>query len=688
MKLWIAILAVSLLWSHIRSSPVIQHETISPEPDGKSISYEEFLIANQYCEWKANATELQCVAALFQDPGLHELVAKYYPALIHELQERLDEIKQTKAASSQSVGNNRVKRWWSRWSLFNFMKLITPVAKIFVPGFDAVRDVGIKLKTVSRDGERDYGTVKKEEKSLRGYIKGAPVKVVIHGWVNEGDYLFEDTVTAELVKSNIPLNILIVDWKRGSHTSLYLLAKQRIEEVGILVAGYMDYFISNEYSKPNDFTIIGFSLGAHIAGIAARRTKKGPLFKVIGLDPAGVDFEKNDYNCLHQDDAVFTEGWHTNRNGLGFPSALTKTTFFFNSESQPGCPVSVFSASCSHSRAFQYYSEFLRRGENLVGRKITSKFESNIGNPFGIFDQDGEAITHKEEGEFKIRTNDKPNFLNLKEISCKNNRPKRTPNFDGIELSANHKHKFAVGVITEEPAKTKLCSGSIISKIHILTAGHCLFVGMGQVEYTIIFDNFVEPDHPENVCKRMQTPHGIRHESYRQHTYDNGDIETENDIGLVVLLREMGENLYHPISLPSATRKHIDFYDTNFVATLGFGQHKSFENSKLNMKRYRMVPTPSYYHTYLFDETVYGEGYDDPDAISVDGDSGGPLVAKIDVINVDADYADESFYVQFGVVSGVCLDDNDNLVSQFTYVPHYIEWIRSKMHRNYNIILK
>uniref|UniRef100_T1GDC4 Lipase domain-containing protein n=1 Tax=Megaselia scalaris TaxID=36166 RepID=T1GDC4_MEGSC len=60
------------------------------------------------------------------------------------------------------------------------------------------------------------------------------------------------------------------------------------------VAETVAKFIDNSILSLDKTAVIGLSLSAHIAGLAARYVKKGYLFAVWGLDPAGPLFSYNE----------------------------------------------------------------------------------------------------------------------------------------------------------------------------------------------------------------------------------------------------------------------------------------------------------------------------------------------------------------------------------------------------------
>lgn len=69
-----------------------------------------------------------------------------------------------------------------------------------------------------------------------------------------------------------------------------------------------------------DVTIIGHSLGAHIAGRAAKRLKSdGKIGVIIGLDPASVGFDFFETEKRLADfDAEYVQVIHTDGDKFGF----------------------------------------------------------------------------------------------------------------------------------------------------------------------------------------------------------------------------------------------------------------------------------------------------------------------------------------------------------------------------------
>ena len=69
----------------------------------------------------------------------------------------------------------------------------------------------------------------------------------------------------------VDYNIILVD-SVPLQTLYYPDAADSVEYVAEKVSDMIIYLI-NEGARPKDFTLVGFSLGAHVMGIAAYKTK-------------------------------------------------------------------------------------------------------------------------------------------------------------------------------------------------------------------------------------------------------------------------------------------------------------------------------------------------------------------------------------------------------------------------------
>lgn len=77
----------------------------------------------------------------------------------------------------------------------------------------------------------------------------------------------------------------------------------------------------------NDVIVVG----AHVAGAAAKRTSRGLVETVVGLDPAGPLFSVDDpANRLHHTDGNYVESIITDAGRLGFQHPIGHANFYPN----------------------------------------------------------------------------------------------------------------------------------------------------------------------------------------------------------------------------------------------------------------------------------------------------------------------------------------------------------------------
>ncbi|CAG9861216.1 unnamed protein product [Phyllotreta striolata] len=187
---------------------------------------------------------------------------------------------------------------------------------------------------------------------------------IIHGWKANRKSVVNSIIKDQILNFH-DVNVFVVDWSPVSARN-YISAKRSVEKLGEFVANFAKKLRSNSGLKFTRLTLVGHSLGAHIAGCAGKALA-GQISKIIGLDPAGPLFSlDNRLNRIDKSDARFVQIIHTNAGKLGFDGQLGHADYYPNGgSSQPGCGFD-FTGTCSHSRAYNYYAESL----------ITDKFSS------------------------------------------------------------------------------------------------------------------------------------------------------------------------------------------------------------------------------------------------------------------------------------------------------------------------
>uniref|UniRef100_A0A8C7P6Y9 Lipoprotein lipase n=1 Tax=Oncorhynchus mykiss TaxID=8022 RepID=A0A8C7P6Y9_ONCMY len=167
--------------------------------------------------------------------------------------------------------------------------------------------------------------------------------VVIHGWTVTG--LFESWVpklVTALYKREPKANVIVVDWLTRAQQH-YLTSAANTKLVGKDVAKFVNWLQKTLDYPWEKIHLLGYSLGAHVAGIAGLLTNH-KVSRITGLDPAGPTFEFADaQSTLSPDDALFVDVLHTNTRGspdrsIGIQRPVGHVDIYPNGGTfQPGC---------------------------------------------------------------------------------------------------------------------------------------------------------------------------------------------------------------------------------------------------------------------------------------------------------------------------------------------------------------
>nr|CAD7589660.1 unnamed protein product [Timema genevievae] len=173
-----------------------------------------------------------------------------------------------------------------------------------------------------------------------------PVKVLIHGFKGSGkDKGAIRGAQAFLDRENV--NVIMVDWEKGAANS-YPAAVANTELVGRQMSLLL-FDMLTLGANPAKMHVIGFSLGAHIAGCAGHilQNRGIKLGRITGLDPASPIFKNHllldPYRKLDASDADFVDVIHTDgspiwTDGFGLLRQSGHVDFFPNGgREQPSC---------------------------------------------------------------------------------------------------------------------------------------------------------------------------------------------------------------------------------------------------------------------------------------------------------------------------------------------------------------
>ncbi|KAH0627817.1 hypothetical protein JD844_008270 [Phrynosoma platyrhinos] len=158
---------------------------------------------------------------------------------------------------------------------------------------------------------------------------------IIHGWTMSG--MFErwlGSLVSALQEREKEANVVVVDWLPLAH-QLYSYAVNYTRVVGKEVAKLLDWLENKEGFELQNVHLIGYSLGAHVAGFTGN---------YVRLDPAGPMFEGTEPNRrLSPDDADFVDVLHTYTKetlgiSIGIQMPVGHIDIYPNGgDTQPGC---------------------------------------------------------------------------------------------------------------------------------------------------------------------------------------------------------------------------------------------------------------------------------------------------------------------------------------------------------------
>ncbi|KAK3612367.1 hypothetical protein CHS0354_011087 [Potamilus streckersoni] len=179
--------------------------------------------------------------------------------------------------------------------------------------------------------------------------------MVVHGFLENGLVDWLKKMIDELLKTG-DFNVILIDWGKGSGLP-YTQATANSRVVGAEIAKLIIALKEHVGANPEDFHIIGQSLGAHIGGYAGERLPN--LGRITGLDPAGPYFQYTD-NAVRLDptDAKFVDVIHTDGKsiislGYGMIQPVGHVDFYPNSGvNQPGCDKNTITTLLSNLNVY------------------------------------------------------------------------------------------------------------------------------------------------------------------------------------------------------------------------------------------------------------------------------------------------------------------------------------------------
>lgn len=252
----------------------------------------------------------------------------------------------------------------------------------------------------------------------------AKTKVIIHGWTENGRIDWIRDMAHAYFDSDSSLNVISVEWSQlaaGPPEQEYSPAARNTQPVGQHVGEFINYMINRDETSfsLSDFHVVGFSLGAQVAGKAGSTLKSlnGDLGRITGLDPAENDFMgKPTSEQLDSNDAIFVDVMHTSANSqtqwdggpIGNREQLGDMDFWPNSGNcpMPGTEWTMYPCGFSHMRATEYFVESISNPTGFRARKANSYADFTISGCDGAEQMMGEAASSTgESGNYYLDTN-------------------------------------------------------------------------------------------------------------------------------------------------------------------------------------------------------------------------------------------------------------------------------------------
>ncbi|KAI4873832.1 hypothetical protein NFI96_007417 [Prochilodus magdalenae] len=186
---------------------------------------------------------------------------------------------------------------------------------------------------------------------------------------------------AAVKKREPEANVIVVDWLSLAN-QLYPDAVNHTRHVGLSIAALLDWLQVEQQLPLQQVHLIGYSLGAHVAGYAGNSVR-GTIGRITGLDPAGPMFEGAESNKrLSPDDAEFVDVLHTyTREALGVSIGIQQPIgdidiYPNGGDVQPGCTLgAVLSTAamgnfmevmkCEHERAVHLFVDSLMNKDHI-----------------------------------------------------------------------------------------------------------------------------------------------------------------------------------------------------------------------------------------------------------------------------------------------------------------------------------
>ncbi|XP_026315448.1 pancreatic triacylglycerol lipase-like [Hyposmocoma kahamanoa] len=202
--------------------------------------------------------------------------------------------------------------------------------------------------------------------------------IIFHGRRETGLSAMSTTVRDALFTSGT-VNVIVVDWSQEANDDF---PESAINEVALEVVELIRLLIVNNKINQARLHLIGFELGAHLAGLVGRASTY-TIARITGLNPDRA--LQGNANALRRTDANYVEIIHTETTEFGMANAVGDVDFYpHGGNDQPGCVAAEANAAadtaCSHNRAWELFAASLTHGR-IIGNKCPSPRDAMSDEP-------------------------------------------------------------------------------------------------------------------------------------------------------------------------------------------------------------------------------------------------------------------------------------------------------------------
>lgn len=251
----------------------------------------------------------------------------------------------------------------------------------------SVHEIDVHFRILGQDGIMSSFAANSTLSDLKNQPLDPSFRTIflIHGWLDTMDsarFWWRPIVSTTRAFNSRPLadnqtgyQVIFVDWSRGASSSYYLPAVSNLRVAAAVVANTIKSLIDDLSFDPLKIRLIGFSLGAHLAGFTGKLlTGRHRIAWITGLEPANALFEMSSpAGSIFRTDAKYVDIVHTSSGhvlqGYSMPGPLGSADFYVNGASgsrQSGCEEDMpFGAvggffsrrrPCAHDRSPLFFS--------------------------------------------------------------------------------------------------------------------------------------------------------------------------------------------------------------------------------------------------------------------------------------------------------------------------------------------